>query len=517
MGTFRPSILDESPTTRGLRCTRSGKHPSRPCRQSWPSHSSASSECQLASAPANAVSPQWQTTATFNPLANVNAVSCAPSATASSATCVAVGDDGGQVASIIVTDDGGAAWTDAAPPSGVTGLSTVSCPSAAVCYAGGGSGLLKSSNGGTTWTVLDSSFTAQSMSCVTIDPVHCRRREQYRRDRRRVYMDASDSTSFDQHPLERCRVRTPPPAWQQDCVNGNPCSRWDYKWEHLDERSPIPQSIQSLRCLARPPQLVWQSVWPRQVGQPRSATTNFSTWQSTSSIPSGTELESIACPIETTCVAVGSNLSSSPFVIGTSNSGSTWTSQNPPANAVHLTGISCSAAEDCIAVGDNGDTGAGSTIMSTTRWRISPGHPQVPPAGTSQLNSVSCPTTSDCFAVGVNAVLASVNEGYAWTAQSIPPQRSMASTRFRVQPLRTALRSDSAYFAIRSSSEPLDAGATWTTRTSSVRYRHSNGGLVQQYHCLSCRQRLRDLIAEHPRDRQWWRHLDAGRASRNHQ
>ena len=33
--------------------------------------------------------------------------------------------------------------------SGVTALSTVSCPSAAVCYAGGGSGIMKSSDGGT--------------------------------------------------------------------------------------------------------------------------------------------------------------------------------------------------------------------------------------------------------------------------------------------------------------------------------------------------------------------------------
>ena len=124
---------------------------------------------KLTASSAGAVSPQWQTTASFSPLVNVNAVSCAPSATASSATCVAVGDDGGQVASIIVTDDGGAVWTDAAPPSGVTSITTVSCPSAAVCYAGGGSGLLKSSNGGTTWSVQDSSFTADSISCVTID------------------------------------------------------------------------------------------------------------------------------------------------------------------------------------------------------------------------------------------------------------------------------------------------------------------------------------------------------------
>ncbi len=124
---------------------------------------------ELSPTPAAATTPQWETAASYAPLANVRAVSCAPSSSASSATCVAVGDDGGSVASIIVTNNGGSSWIDAAPPSGVTTLTTVSCPSASVCYAGGGSGIMKSSNGGSTWTVQDSTFPAQSISCFTID------------------------------------------------------------------------------------------------------------------------------------------------------------------------------------------------------------------------------------------------------------------------------------------------------------------------------------------------------------
>lgn len=103
---------------------------------------------QMSTLPAAAVSPTWQASAGYGPLANVNAVSCAPSPTASSATCVAVGDDGGNVASIIVTQNGGTTWSDSTPPAGVTTLSTVSCPSSAVCYAGGGAGIMKSSDGG---------------------------------------------------------------------------------------------------------------------------------------------------------------------------------------------------------------------------------------------------------------------------------------------------------------------------------------------------------------------------------
>ncbi len=107
---------------------------------------------QLSPLPASGVTPTWHTTASFRPLANVSAVSCAPIST----TCVAVGDDGGHVASVIVTNNDGSSWSDATPPPGVTSLSTVSCPSASVCYAGGGSGIMKSTNGGSTWTVQDS-------------------------------------------------------------------------------------------------------------------------------------------------------------------------------------------------------------------------------------------------------------------------------------------------------------------------------------------------------------------------
>ena len=57
---------------------------------------------------AAAITPTWQTTAGYTPLTNVSAVSCAPSTTASATTCVAVGDNGHNVASIIVTQNGGA-------------------------------------------------------------------------------------------------------------------------------------------------------------------------------------------------------------------------------------------------------------------------------------------------------------------------------------------------------------------------------------------------------------------------
>ena len=45
---------------------------------------------------------------------------------------------------------------------------------------------------------------------------------------------------------------------------------------------------------------------------------------------------------------------------------------------------------------------------------------QTPPPGIGRLNAISCPSTADCFAAGVNSVLASVNAGYAWSADDHP-------------------------------------------------------------------------------------------------
>src|SRR5580692_12825110 len=85
--------------------------------------------------PAGATTPQWQTTASFAPLVNVRAVSCAPNSGSGPTTCVAVGDNGNNVPSIVVTNDGGSTWSPVAPPPGVSALTSVSCPSNSVCYA----------------------------------------------------------------------------------------------------------------------------------------------------------------------------------------------------------------------------------------------------------------------------------------------------------------------------------------------------------------------------------------------
>ncbi len=144
-------------------------------------------------------------------------------------------------------------------------------------------------------------------------------------------------------------------------------------------------------------------------------------WGSPSSIPSGGVLSAVDCQPTSVCVAGGSNANATPYVIRSSDNGSAWTIGTTPSNAVNITGISCSNGSDCVAVGNSGNTGAGSTIMSTTSGGQSWTN-NTSPVGTSHLVSASCPTTVICYVAGLNSVLVSTNAGFAWRGQGLPPQ-----------------------------------------------------------------------------------------------
>ena len=205
------------------RCTRSGYLSSQRClRWSLPSACSWVARSLPVSAGAAAVAPSWQTSAAYTPLAERSAVSCAPNAVPSSTTCVAVGDDGGNVASVIVSQNGGATWSDRLLPPGVTTLSTVSCPSAAVCYAGGGSGIFKSTNGGASWTVQDSSFPAQSISCFTIDECTAVGGLGIVRHNGWFHLESSDAAVWTQRSCRAFHARTRSPALQSESSTVSP-------------------------------------------------------------------------------------------------------------------------------------------------------------------------------------------------------------------------------------------------------------------------------------------------------
>ena len=279
---------------------------------------------------------------------------------------------------------------------------------------------MKSSDGGASWSVQDSTFPAESISCFTID--ECTAVGGLgivQTTDGRTWSPQTAPTQTEN--LDGVSCPNAVVCFAVGIVNHKPSiiGTDGTTWTVLSQ--PLLTSLSNLSC--------FDGLHCTAAGISGSGATTLKTsdgggtWAFPTTIPAGEQLNDVYCAASTTCIAVGSNLNSTRYVIGSANSGSTWSPQTAPSNAVDLTGISCSTALACIAVGSSGNNGAGSSIMGTTTGGLS-WTSQSPPAGTSTINSVSCPSTADCFAAGLDSVLNSRNAGYAWNAQPIPSEVS---------------------------------------------------------------------------------------------
>ncbi len=102
------------------------------------------------------------TDATLSGLQQIFSISCLPStstAASAAATCMAAGDNlaaGGPV--MIRSTDGGATWSELQSFDTTGWMNSVSCPDASHCWAAGDGttvGLVGTSDGGSSWSVLD--------------------------------------------------------------------------------------------------------------------------------------------------------------------------------------------------------------------------------------------------------------------------------------------------------------------------------------------------------------------------
>lgn len=102
------------------------------------------------------------TDATLSGLQQIFSISCLPStstAASAAATCMAAGDNlaaGGPV--MIRSTDGGATWSELQSFDTAGWMNSVSCPDASHCWAAGAgttAGLAGTSDGGSSWSVLD--------------------------------------------------------------------------------------------------------------------------------------------------------------------------------------------------------------------------------------------------------------------------------------------------------------------------------------------------------------------------
>jgi hypothetical protein len=173
------------------------------------------------------------------------------------------------------------------------------------------------------------------------------------------------------------------------------------------------------------------------IGHPLTERWNGTTWAvvtPTNHVHSeSVQLASVACPVATSCLAVGNYFNSASLERTfderwTSTTGATvGKPKNPsPPHITQLIGVACPSASHCLAVGNEPKAGIHVRSLAErwngSSWKIL-ATPDVGSSVSLTLFDVSCLNASDCFAVGDNAghpptitTLAERWNGHHWTA-----------------------------------------------------------------------------------------------------
>ncbi len=163
--------------------------------------------------------------------------------------------------------------------------------------------------------------------------------------------------------------------------------------------------------------------------------------------PPISELSSIVCTSQDTCVAVGNWVKGVakvpqvgavaqtifPIAATTSDGGAHWATFSLPTRMETLPALSCPSAKSCVAVGG---TFVGNDVLGRV-VRTSDGGEvwvrSVIPRGVGNLKDVSCPKKTYCVAVGETpdgskgVALVTTNSGAGWTRLSLPSgEKSLA-------------------------------------------------------------------------------------------
>jgi hypothetical protein len=155
----------------------------------------------------------------------------------------------------------------------------------------------------------------------------------------------------------------------------------------------------------------------------------------------GCQLEGVACPSASDCVAVGftgdpRNTGKASTLVEVRN-GSQWTVQPSPNPAgssdSELYAVACPSLTHCVAVGTANNRGKYLTLVEVwngSHWTV---QPSPNPAGSSdsELYAMACPSLTHCVAVGTAnnrskyLTLVEVWNGSQWTIQTSPNRASM--------------------------------------------------------------------------------------------
>ena len=321
------------------------------------------------------------------------------------ATSAPAGSSGvSPTASTSPTSSAGATWSEQTVPSGVGYLQSVTCPTAADCYAVGskeyGSGpgwIVASSDGGDNWQLLDTT-PAMGLAAVTCPNAQtC------------IAVGGSLAVSG-----------TVPDALVT--TDGG----------HVWSKVTVPAQVGGLSDIACMSTTRCITVGG---GSAMALTTDGGRTWTTENLPSGfATVDSVTCPTSAFCLLGGSGPgpgATSPSMDSvTHNGGASWSAAAVVGGASTLGHVSCSNATDCVGIiaSDATDTyGTGTPIVTTdgaSTWQ---------PVSTTVGGSVSC-VQHFCVSAGATyqaargfraAAFVSTDGGLQWTPMSVSASQGL--------------------------------------------------------------------------------------------
>jgi large repetitive protein len=335
-----------------------------------------------ASAPVSGVPNPVSSSPTPSARGEFVAVSCP-----TTSECVAVGSGGAsqQTGLIEVSNDGGVMFTDEPIPNGTQPLNSVTCVNANDCLAVGGSSVLLTSDGGTTWHAEYAQGPLSSVSCLST--TNCVAVGWTADDAPNSEVMTSDGGVTWQEAIGVLPQLTNVTCIASTCIGVGPelatSSDMGQTWQPFGVPGGISGAVSSIACLPSTTMCVMVGPNPAGLFDPSDPALAFrttddgQTWANiSSSFPSGSDtIRSITCPTSETCYAAG-------YVGGTgastNNGGGTWSPFNDPSNVTpaSLPGsaeeLSCASASTCVMVGagSSGPTAAfttdGAAVWSAT-------------------------------------------------------------------------------------------------------------------------------------------------------
>jgi hypothetical protein len=307
-----------------------------------------------------------------------------------------------------------AAAPASAGPATLSGVDSVSCPTASDCWAGATAGhdgvILASTDGGVTWVVQDSvpgSSGIGPLDCPSSS--HC-------------WAGAGGPAASGKTPL-LLSTGDGGASWTAGPVPG--------RVRELDDISCVNDA--DCWLVGSPPAAVSSDIVV-------ATTDGGASWvvQNTGSITVSMGAGyGLSCPSVMRCVIVGTG------ELATNDGGRTWHTRAFPSGepGSQLNNLACPSGDDCVAESDvtsgvpaNQSTAIATSTDGGTTWQI---RLDKVAGGVGTLSGLSCPTTRDCVSVGIGfsgdtssppgqdftawgAVATSSDGGLTWAATTLP-------------------------------------------------------------------------------------------------